>query len=120
MADSPEVVRRRFGSGVVEAGLRPGETPADVEGDLRASEAFFDDLRSQGTESWRSRYRWWGPVKWLAYKEVGPPPWRFPRAAVQPRLRPFTVRFIAGWRSTAYAFVVMWAGRHPAQSDDDD
>lgn len=93
----------------VTVGLGPGET--DVEGEFERSFSFGDTLAADGVESWRSRYRWIGPVKVLAYKEVGPPPWRFPRIGVRSKGSPATVRFIVGWRSTAFALVLMWAGR---------
>lgn len=106
------LIRERPGERV-EVGLRPDESPADVEPEFDRSFAFADRLRAEGTEAWTSHYRWLGPFKVLAYKEVGPPPWRWPRIGIQPwRGKHPSVRLIVGWRSTAYAVVVMWFGRH--------
>lgn len=97
----------------VEVGLRPHETPDDAQAEFERSFDFGKELIDEGVKSFRSYYRWIGPFKFLAYKEVGPPPWQFPRVAVQPcRGNHPSVRFIVGWRSTAYALFVMWFGRH--------
>lgn len=86
----------------VEGSPRPDD-------DIAASLRLTDELLSNGTQAWDARYRWFGPIKFMAYKEVGPPPWRWPRIGIQPNGR--FVRLIVGWRSTAYALCILWAGR---------
>lgn len=93
----------------VELTPREGQTAESVEADFASSFAFGESLAADGVQAWRSRYRWIGPVKVLAYKEVGPPPWRWPRARIQTRRD--IVRFLVGWRSTAFALVLLWAPR---------
>jgi hypothetical protein len=110
MSGERTTVTRARANQRVTVGLRPGETPADVEDEFARSFDFGNRLAVDGTESWHSRYRWLGPVKIMAYREVGPPPWRWPRIGIRRAGR--FVRFIVGWRSTAYGLCLLWAGRH--------
>lgn len=87
---------------------RKGQTEVQVEQDLKRSADLGHRMLERGVESYRSYYRWIGPVKMMAAKEVGPPPWRFPKVLVQGRRR--HVRFGLGWRSTAYWLNLHWAG----------
>lgn len=89
--------------------IRPsaGQTPESVEQDFASSFALGERLLADGTQEWRSHQRRWGRLKVMAYKEVGPPPWRWPRIGILSNGWRF-VRFIVGWRSTAYALCVLW------------
>lgn len=83
-----------------------GQSAASVEQDFARSFALGDRLLADGTQAWHSKFQRLGPVRVMAYKEVGPPPWRWPRIGIQPNGWRF-VRFIVGWRSTAYALCVL-------------
>lgn len=111
-SDRARIVRERDGQRV-SVGASKGQSAKSLHDDVERSFAYGEEMRARGTEEWTSHFRWIGPVRYLAYKEVGPPPWRWPKIGVQPwrgKNHP-CVRFIVGWRSTAYALVVMWYGR---------
>ena len=101
-----DVRSRRTDRQTVEMRPSPWQSEADIEAELDRGEALGEQMLADGVQSWKSHYRWWGPVKVLAYKEVGPPPWRFPRVGFRRKGR--TVRLIAGWRSTAFAVLFSW------------
>ena len=103
-------VKRERGNVTVEVGT-DGLDTAGIEREFDQSFAFMDKLMETGTVAYRSKYRRLGPLKVMAYKEVGPPPWRWPRIGVQVSEDRRFVRLIVGWRSTAYALCLLWRNR---------
>lgn len=104
---SGERVRtRRTATSTIDITPSPWQTDVDIEEDFAGFEALAEELIEGGTQAWKAHYRWWGPVKLLAYKEVGPPPWRFPKVGFNHKGK--TVRVIVGWRSTAFAVLAAW------------
>lgn len=85
-----------------------GQSAESVERDIYGSVKLAADLAARGAKQWSSRYRWVGPVKVMVVKEVGPPPWRFPKVLVK-KTGPHA-NLCVGWRSTAYYLHLMWAG----------
>lgn len=106
-------MRRPAHTSTVELTPSPWQTEEDIAAEFARSHDLAGRLLAAGVHSWRAHYRWWGPMKVLAYKEVGPPPWRFPRVGIRRRSR--SVRFIAGWRSTAFGVLFSWQ-RKPSHS----
>lgn len=91
--------------------LTPGEGQSEesIAADLARSDDLARQLQADGVQSWRSYYRWAGPLKVKVAKEVGPPPWRFPRIGVWFKRRPAGVSAVIGWRSTAFRLFLLWA-----------
>lgn len=91
--------------------ITPGEgQPEDsIERDVAAAFAAGDEMRERGTEHHRTWFRRWGRLRVMASKDVGPPPWPWPRVLLNctPRNSP-TLRLGAGWRMTAVSLYVMW------------
>lgn len=105
---------------VVTVTPHPWQDEESIQADLDRSDALAAQLLADGVQSWHSHYRWIGPVKVKVAKEVGPPPWRFPRIGVWPwRDRHVGFSALIGWRSTAYRLFMLWApkashsGRRP-------
>lgn len=95
----------------VEVTPSRGQSAASVKADLARSDDLAARLVAEGVQSWRSYYRWLGPVKVKVAKEVGPPPWRWPRIGVWRWDNGVGFSALVGWRSTAYRLFVLWAGR---------
>lgn len=93
--------------------LRPseGQTAESIERDFEQSFAHVEAMAAEGTKEWTSHMRTWGRLRWMAYKEVGPPPWPWPKVGIQPSDDRHFVRLIVGWRSTAYALCLLWRRR---------
>lgn len=86
-----------------------GQSEADIERDFAASFAHGERMTERGVNEYRSVIRRIGPVKVLAAKEVGPPPWRWPRLVGAIKRRPTFASVGIGWRSTLYSCHVMWS-----------
>lgn len=90
------------------------QSEASIAADLERSDELAARLLADGVQSWRSYYRWLGPLKIKVAKEVGPPPWRFPHLGFYPwRGNRLGFSLVVGWRSTAYRLFVLWAGMAP-------
>lgn len=91
-----------------------GMSEADIAAEIEKTWEFVESLRSDGTQG-RLRSRKIGRMKFGRYlfKNVGPPPWRFPRLMGTVSRRGFEI--CAGWRSTAYTvgFVVIFGEKRP-------
>ena len=89
-----------------------GQSETSIQADLDRSMAFGESLANDDVQEWRSRYWWRGPIKVMVGKEVGPPPWKWPRMKWRGSWdAPLTISCTVGWRMTAYRVYVMWAGR---------
>lgn len=85
------------------------QTEDDIIDELDAADLFVDRLLWRGVQTFRSSFRRVGPVKAMVSKEVGPPPWPWPKVLAKVAWPHASVT--AGWRSTAYSFHVMWQPR---------
>lgn len=94
----------------VEITPSKGQSAESIQADLDRSDELAEYLLAEGVQSWRSYYRWLGPIKFKVAKEVGPPPWRFPHIGIWPwRDKQVGISAVIGWRSTAYRLFVLWA-----------
>lgn len=98
----------RSWSHVVTLQPSKGQSEESIQADLDRSTALAEHLIEQGVRKWHSRFRRIGPFKVMLNKEVGPPPWPWPRIAVHRKLNPPTCCFVVGWRSTAFRLFLMY------------
>ena len=79
--------------------------PAEsLDEDFRRSEKLMEELSQRGVQRWRCEIKSFGPFKYAITKEVGPPPWKFPKLLTKVVRTPWHVMIGCGWRSTAYTF----------------
>lgn len=84
------------------------QTQAEVDEDIARSFGLLDHLQAEGVEAWVCEYRTYGRLRVARTKEVGPPPWPFPKAKVEVTRSPFHLMLGAGWRSTCHSLHVVW------------
>ena len=90
---------------VSEEGLTPEEHAEEV----RVWTEHAQKLMDEGTQRYSMTMRRYGRLRLAFDKEVGPPPWRWPKLLFKGRLRPrFALSVGAGWRSTAYVIYIVW------------
>lgn len=82
------------------------QTPESVDEDFVKGFDTLNEMLAQGTAFWNLNARRFGRLQLARTKEVGPPPWRLPKAYIRPS-RTF-IQFGIGWRSTCYSFYIGW------------
>jgi hypothetical protein len=96
--------------GTQRVSVRPAasQSEADVEREFERSFEYGERLLAGGVKGYHSWYkRYGGRIKVMASKEVGPPPWPWPKLKVHGSRGPLFVSFGAGWRSTLYSLHIM-------------
>lgn len=88
-----------------------GTTPEQVEKDRALANNHTDSVLERGATHYRMRFKRKGRLCLAMEKEVGPPPWRFPKAGLKIRRSKAgspSIFLMVGWRSTMYIAGVMW------------
>ena len=98
----------------VEVTPSEGQSEESIQADLDRGDELAELLLADGVQSWNSYYRWIGPIKVKVAKEVGPPPWKWPRIGVWFSRKPLGVSTVVGWRSTAYRLFLIRARKGSA------